>query len=107
MIFKIFMTESNVQDCQMACVSLGTSSLQSIKTFCISQATGSRVGTIVQAITTLGTATIMVLVFDWRLGLVSLPFVPFVLAAVYLQAKILMGQSVTESKTLQEAGKVV
>ncbi|KAK3887408.1 hypothetical protein Pcinc_008524 [Petrolisthes cinctipes] len=69
-------------------------------------ATGSRVGTVVQAITTLGTSTIMVLVFDWRLGLVSLPFIPFVLAAVYLQAKILMGQSVTESKILQDAGKI-
>jgi len=64
------------------------------------------VGTIVQAITTLGVSIIMALVLDWRLGLVSFPFIPFVLAAVYLQSKILMGQSVTESKTLQEAGKV-
>ncbi|KAK8735748.1 hypothetical protein OTU49_005300 [Cherax quadricarinatus] len=69
-------------------------------------ATGSRVGTIVQAITTLGVSIIMGLYFDWRLGLVTLPFIPFVLIAVYLQSKILMGQSVTESKTLQDAGKI-
>ncbi|XP_071519936.1 ATP-dependent translocase ABCB1-like [Panulirus ornatus] len=67
-------------------------------------ATGSRVGTIVQAITTLGVSIIMALYFDWRLGLVSFPFVPFVLFAVYLQSKILMGQSITESKILQDAG---
>ncbi|KAG7166971.1 ATP-dependent translocase ABCB1-like [Homarus americanus] len=69
-------------------------------------ATGSRVGTIMQAITTLGVSIILSLYFDWRLGLVTFPFIPFVLIAVYLQSKILMGQSVTELKTLQEAGKI-
>ncbi|XP_045621631.1 ATP-dependent translocase ABCB1 [Procambarus clarkii] len=69
-------------------------------------ATGSRVGTIVQAISTLGVSICMALYYDWRLGLVTLPFIPFVLIAVYLQSKILMGQSVTESKILQDAGKI-
>lgn len=70
------------------------------------QATGSRIGTIIQALTTLGIGISISLYFDWRLGLVSIPFVPFVLIAVYFQSKILMGQSVTESKALQDAGKV-
>ncbi|XP_037800231.1 ATP-dependent translocase ABCB1-like [Penaeus monodon] len=72
----------------------------------IQGATGSRVGTIVQAITTLGISIVLALYYDWRLGLVTLPFIPFVLVAVYLQSKILMGQSVTESKVLENAGKV-
>lgn len=72
----------------------------------IQGATGSRVGTIVQAITTLGISIVLALYYDWRLGLVTLPFIPFVLVAVYLQSKILMGQSVTESKVLENAGKI-
>ncbi|KAK7047498.1 tRNA N6-adenosine threonylcarbamoyltransferase, partial [Halocaridina rubra] len=69
-------------------------------------ATGSRVGTIVQAITTLGISIAIALYYDWRLGLVTFPFIPFVLIAVFLQSKILMGQSVTETKVLEEAGKI-
>ena len=70
------------------------------------QATGSRIGTVIQALTTLGFSISISLYYDWRLGLVSFPFIPFVLIAVYLQSKILMGQSVTESTSLQDAGKV-
>ncbi|MPC45721.1 Multidrug resistance protein 1 [Portunus trituberculatus] len=69
-------------------------------------ATGSRIGTIIQALTTLGVSICLALYYDWRLGLISFPFIPFVLIAVYLQSKILMGQSVTESESLQDAGKV-
>ncbi|XP_069945791.1 ATP-dependent translocase ABCB1-like [Cherax quadricarinatus] len=69
-------------------------------------ATGSRVGTIVQAVSTLGIGAGLALYYDWRLGLVSMPFVPFVLLAMYLQSKILTGQSLTESKVLDDAGKV-
>nr|QFU47755.1 P-glycoprotein [Palaemon carinicauda] len=69
-------------------------------------ATGSRIGTVVQAVTTLGVSTGLALYYDWRLGLVSFPFIPLTLIAVYLQSKILMGQSVTESKVLEEAGKL-
>lgn len=69
-------------------------------------ATGSRIGTIIQAITTLGFSISLSIYYDWRLGLVSLPFIPFVFIAIYLQSKILMGQSLTESKSLQDAGKL-
>lgn len=60
----------------------------------------------IQAVTTLGVSIGLALYYDWRLGLVSFPFIPFVLVAVYLQSKILMGQSVTESTSLQDAGKL-
>ncbi|XP_076061207.1 ATP-dependent translocase ABCB1-like [Oratosquilla oratoria] len=69
-------------------------------------ATGSRVGTIMQSLTTLGVSIVLALYYNWKLGLVTLPFIPFVLIAVYLQSKILMGQSVTESKVLEDAGKI-
>ncbi|XP_042225494.1 ATP-dependent translocase ABCB1-like isoform X2 [Homarus americanus] len=75
-------------------------------TSAVQGATGSRVGTIVQSVTMLGIGVGLALYYDWRLGLVTLPFVPFVLTAVYLQSKILTGQNVTESKTLDEAGKL-
>ncbi|KAA0184398.1 hypothetical protein HAZT_HAZT005366 [Hyalella azteca] len=69
-------------------------------------ATGSRLGTIMQALTTLGLSLGLALYYDWRLGLVCVPFIPVVLVAVYLQSKILSGQSITESEVLQSAGKV-
>ncbi|CAL4182056.1 unnamed protein product [Meganyctiphanes norvegica] len=69
-------------------------------------ATGSRVGTIIQAITTLSLGIGMGLYFEWRLGLVLILFIPFVFAGIYLQTSILMGQSITESKVLEEAGKI-
>nr|WEU75111.1 ABCB1-mScarlet-I fusion protein [Vector pPB-pCoBlast-actin5c-abcb1(67-1411)-mScI] len=69
-------------------------------------ATGSRLGTIMQALATLGLSMGLAMYYDWRLGLVCVPFIPFVLVAMYLQAKMLTGQSITESEVLLEAGKI-
>ncbi|KAA0184411.1 ABC transporter, subfamily ABCB/MDR [Hyalella azteca] len=69
-------------------------------------ATGSRLGTIMQALTTLGLSLGLALYYDWRLGLVCVPFIPVVLVAVYLESRILSGQSITESEVLQSAGKI-
>ncbi|CAL4059023.1 unnamed protein product, partial [Meganyctiphanes norvegica] len=69
-------------------------------------ATGSRVGTIIQAITTLTLSIGLALYYEWRLGLVVSVFIPFVFASVYLQTQILMGQTLTENKVLEDAGKI-
>lgn len=44
--------------------------------------------------------------YNARLGAITLPFIPLILASVYIQTKVVMGQSLTEMKVVEEAGKV-
>lgn len=70
------------------------------------QATGSRLGLIVQAITTLCIGVGLAMYYDWRLGLTTLPFMPVVLLSVYFQTKMLTGQNMSEARVIDEASKV-
>ncbi|KAK4292716.1 hypothetical protein Pmani_034533 [Petrolisthes manimaculis] len=69
-------------------------------------ATGSRLGLIIQSLTTVCIGVCLSLYYDWRLGLVSLPFMPFILACVYFQTKMFTGQNLSEAKTLDQASKL-
>ena len=69
-------------------------------------ATGSRIGVLFQALTTMIAAVVLSLYYEWRLGLVAMAFVPFLLIATYFQAKIIMGQSALERDGLQKSAKV-
>ncbi|MCL4134703.1 UNVERIFIED_CONTAM: hypothetical protein GTU68_030487 [Idotea baltica] len=48
----------------------------------------------------------LAMAYNAKLGAVMLPFIPFILVGVYIQMKVIMGQSVTESKVLEQAGKI-
>ena len=48
-------------------------------------ATGSRISVVVQSLSILISCTIVSIYYDWRLGLVTMAIVPFVLAGSYLQ----------------------
>lgn len=69
-------------------------------------ATGSRIGVLFQALTTMVASVILALYFQWKLGLVALCFVPLLLISTYFQAKIIMGQSALERDGLQKSAKV-
>ncbi|KAK2720054.1 hypothetical protein QYM36_004083, partial [Artemia franciscana] len=69
-------------------------------------ATGSRLGTISQVAVTLTMALILSVYFDYRLGLVTACFVPILLVAMFLQAKIIMGQSAVERKAVGKSAKI-
>ncbi|XP_046633239.1 ATP-dependent translocase ABCB1-like isoform X2 [Daphnia pulicaria] len=69
-------------------------------------ATGSRIGVLFQALTTMIASTVLALYFQWKLGLVALCFVPLLLVSTYFQAKIIMGQSALEREALQKSAKV-
>lgn len=69
-------------------------------------ATGSRIGVLFQALTTMVAAVVLALYYEWKLGLTALAFVPFILFATYFQAKIIMGQSALERDALQQSAKV-
>lgn len=49
---------------------------------------------------------VMSMIFEWKLGLTALAFVPLLLVATYFQAKIIMGQSALERDALQKSAKV-
>ncbi|XP_065575125.1 ATP-dependent translocase ABCB1-like isoform X2 [Artemia franciscana] len=72
----------------------------------IQGATGSRLGTISQVAVTLTMALILSVYFDYRLGLVTACFVPILLVAMFLQAKIIMGQSAVERKAVGKSAKI-
>ena len=69
-------------------------------------ATGSRIGVLFQALTTMIASIVLSLYFQWKLGLVAMTFVPLLLVATYFQAKIIMGQSALERDGLQKSAKV-
>ena len=70
------------------------------------QATGARLGTMLQSLGGIGTGLIIGFIYSWKLTLCVLAFVPFIMAAGMLQMKILAGYSQEGQKALEESGKV-
>ena len=58
-------------------------------------------GTVLQSIFTLIIAVVISLTYSWKLGLVTLVFVPFLVTGVFLQTKIIMGHEVVEKKAFE------
>ncbi len=73
---------------------------------CVYQATGNRIGTILQAIFTIVVSVALALYYDWRLGLVTSLFIPLVLVAMYFQSIIIAGQDTLEKDSLADSAKV-
>lgn len=69
-------------------------------------ATGSRVGAILQAISTLVLGIGLSLYYTWKMTLVSVLSIPLVLGAVFLEARIMSGQSLQEKKKMEAATRV-
>ncbi|XP_049836465.1 multidrug resistance protein homolog 49-like isoform X2 [Schistocerca gregaria] len=69
-------------------------------------ATGLRIGTMVQAISTLFVGAVIALVYTWKLALVAMVSVPIVFGATFLEAKIMQGGGLDEKKKLEQATKV-
>ena len=71
------------------------------------KATGSRLGTFSQAITSIGTGIVIGLIYSWKLTLLILAFAPPILVGGVLRARM-MGESYSSrsKKALGESGKV-
>ncbi|GLH05440.1 Multidrug resistance protein homolog 65 [Gryllus bimaculatus] len=69
------------------------------------QATGSRIGSILQAISTLVIGVLLALYYSWKLTLVSVLGVPLVFAGVFLEARVLRSQGLHEKEALESASK--
>lgn len=69
-------------------------------------ATGSRVGAILQAISTLVLGIGLSFYFTWKMTLVSVVSIPLVLGAVFLEARIMSGQGMKEKKKMEAATRI-
>ncbi|ESO94117.1 hypothetical protein LOTGIDRAFT_145119, partial [Lottia gigantea] len=72
----------------------------------IQGATGIRLGMTIQNLAAMGTAIILAFIYGWKLTLVILAFVPFIVIAGAIQMKILAGVAGKNKEALEGAGKV-
>uniref|UniRef100_A0A8C3RYG7 ABC-type xenobiotic transporter n=1 Tax=Chelydra serpentina TaxID=8475 RepID=A0A8C3RYG7_CHESE len=72
----------------------------------IKGATGSRLGFFTKAACTLLTAIIIAFVHDWRLTLLILACIPFIIAANAIRVSSVAGHASKDQKALEEAGRV-
>jgi hypothetical protein len=70
------------------------------------QATGQRIGTVLQAAGTFGFALALALVYEWRVGLVALAFVPLMAAVLYKEGRLVSAESFGTAKTMEASSKV-
>lgn len=70
------------------------------------QATGQRIGTVVQSVATLGLAMGLALSYEWRLGLVALCFTPLILVSTYFMMRVMHGNAFGTQDALEKSTKV-
>lgn len=70
------------------------------------QAAGTRVGTVISAVVTLGASIIIAFIFGWKLALALLAVVPILLIAGALQMKVLKGHQRRDAELMSNAGSV-
>nr|CAD7601337.1 unnamed protein product [Timema genevievae] len=70
------------------------------------QATGQRVGTILQALATLILGVTLSMYYEWRLGLVALVFAPAILIAEYSFEVLQYGQVEGNTKSMEKSTKI-
>lgn len=69
-------------------------------------ATGQRIGTIFQSLSTLGLAVGLSMYYEWKLGLVCLAFAPFILAAIFTQQRLMRGETEKYHSSMEKSTKV-
>ena len=72
----------------------------------ISQATGTRVGGLIETFFGLGFSILVAFVYSWLITLVILGTVPILLIAGGLQFKVLHGNAAKNKKNVETAGKI-
>ncbi|XP_066999667.2 multidrug resistance protein homolog 49 [Anabrus simplex] len=69
-------------------------------------ATGSRIGSILQALSTLFVGAVIAMIYSWKLALVALAAVPVVFGSVFLEARVMHTEGVKEKLAIEEATKI-
>ncbi|XP_026840827.1 multidrug resistance protein 1A [Drosophila persimilis] len=69
-------------------------------------ATGQRIGTIIQSVSTLALGIGLSMYYEWSLGLVALAFTPFILIAFYMQRMLMAEENMGTAKTMENCTKL-
>jgi ATP-binding cassette subfamily B (MDR/TAP) protein 1 len=69
-------------------------------------ATGSRIGAILQATSTLAIGVILSFTFSWKMTLVSLIPIPLIFLGVFLESRVIHGHGLKEKSALEAATKI-
>ncbi|KAK5639991.1 hypothetical protein RI129_010802 [Pyrocoelia pectoralis] len=69
-------------------------------------ATGQRIGTIFQSISTLVLSVGISMYYEWRLGLVAMTFTPFILLAIFFEGRLVRSENQSRHKTLERSTKI-
>ncbi|GFT57778.1 ATP-dependent translocase ABCB1 [Trichonephila clavipes] len=69
-------------------------------------ATGARISTLLQAISTLIASIILALWYNYKIGLLVLAFIPIVLFAAYFESRVVSRDVTNEKKGTEQASKV-
>nr|XP_032517288.1 ATP-dependent translocase ABCB1-like [Danaus plexippus plexippus] len=69
-------------------------------------ATGQRIGTVLQALSTFSVALGISLYYEWRLGLVALSLAPIMGAVLYKQGRMITAQTFGTAKTMEDSSKI-
>ncbi|KAH8284597.1 hypothetical protein KR018_005431 [Drosophila ironensis] len=69
-------------------------------------ATGQRIGTIIQSISTLALGIGLSMYYEWSLGLVALAFTPFILIGFYMQRTLMAKENMGSAKTMENSTKL-
>ncbi|CAF2830163.1 unnamed protein product [Rotaria sp. Silwood2] len=67
---------------------------------------GARIGTVLSSFANLGVGMIISFIFGWKLSLVALAFIPFMVAGGFLHSYLVEGYSNRDSKIFERAGSV-
>ncbi|XP_052741208.1 multidrug resistance protein homolog 49-like isoform X2 [Bicyclus anynana] len=69
-------------------------------------ATGQRIGTILQSVSTLLFATTAAMYYEWRLGLVVLSFAPLLIAITYIEGRLVSEESMGIAKAMESSSMI-
>ncbi|CAF1560942.1 unnamed protein product [Rotaria magnacalcarata] len=67
---------------------------------------GARIGTLCSSFANLGVGMIISFIFGWKLSLVALAFIPFMVAGGFLHSYLMEGYSNRDSKAFERAGSL-
>lgn len=70
------------------------------------QATGQRIGSVIQSVATLGLAIGIAFWYEWRLALVAICFMPFLLAGAFFGMRLMRGNVFGSQDVLERSAKV-
>ncbi|XP_063545625.1 multidrug resistance protein homolog 49-like [Cydia strobilella] len=69
-------------------------------------ATGTRLGTVLQGISTMAIGVSLAMAYSWKMTLVSLLSVPCVIGGIYLEGYVMKKAEVKEKKALEQASRI-